>query len=373
MNPPGGPPDPPPATDPARQAGPRQQGRAGVKEVAARAGTGISSVSRVLSGHPHVSQTMRERVLTAAQELGYEPDLLARSLRRGASHTVGFVLSSIDNPVHAQLVAGAEAVLREHGYALLLVDSENDPALDREHIRVLTARRADGLLMALASDQDARTHDVLRQRRLPVVAVDRELPTDVCSGAVVTDHLPGMTAALNHLLGMGHRRIGLVSGSRDILPARARLTALKSAIDDSGAACELIERAGSFTALHGESATYEFLDMPQPPSALIIGGNLLLVGCLTALIRRGVEAGADVALVTCDDVALGELYRPPISAITRDLTLMGRRAAELLLRAIWGDNGRETIALPTAFVRRGSSRLPGPGAEGRLPTVTGRA
>jgi LacI family transcriptional regulator len=320
-----------------------------MSEVAQRAGVASSSVSRVLSGHPDVSPAMRERVLAAVEELGYQPDFLAQSLRRGATLSVGYVLSSIANPLQAETVSGVESVLRAAGYSLVVMDSELDPALDIAHIRFLHSRRVDGLLLALASDRKRATHEILRQGELPMVAIDRELPARLGASTVVTDSRPGMTAAVHQLVDLGHRRIALISGSMEILPARDRLAAFRDAISQRSERVDAIEVQGDFSAEHGEAATCELLDRPEPPTAVIAGGSQILLGCLRALRKRGVRVGSDLALVTWDDVPFGELHDPPIATISRDMVGIGRVAAELLLQQLTDGIEPQTVVVPTTF------------------------
>ncbi len=145
-----------------------------MREVAELAGVAMSSVSRVLSKHPDVSPAMRRRVLAAVDQLGYKPDLLAQSLRRRATQSVGFVVGDISNPLIAEIVHGAETTLREAGYSMLLTNSESDAALDADHIRLLEQRRVDGLILSLAQEAHGPTLEALRQLAIPFVVVDRE-------------------------------------------------------------------------------------------------------------------------------------------------------------------------------------------------------
>src|SRR5215218_5250120 len=189
-----------------------RSGRPGMREVAQLAGVAISSVSRVVTGHPDVSPRMRERVMEAVDELGYEPDLLAQSLRRRATNTVGFVVGDISNPLLAEVALGAERSLGQAGYSMLLTNSENDPARDARHMRLLLQRRVDGLLLSLAAEDDLDTVRMLEQIDTPIVLIDRELPRTVRASAVLSDHRAGMRAAVEHLLELGHRDIGLILG-----------------------------------------------------------------------------------------------------------------------------------------------------------------
>lgn len=329
-----------------------------MREVAKLADVAISSVSRVLSGHPDVSADMRQRVLDAVAQLEYEPDFLAQSLRRGATLSVGFVVGDISNPLMADIASGAESVLRGAGYSMMVMNSENDPSQDVDHVRFFQSRRVDGLVLSLASERDARTLEQLGQLDIPYVVVDRDLPPRLDASAVLSDHQSGMTDAVDHLLDLGHRRIALVAGSLDIRPGHARLSAMRSAIAARGLEDESIHIAGTFTPEHGEAATHELLDLPDAPTAIIAGSNQVLVGCLTALMQRRLRVGADVSLVTCDDVPLVQLYQPPIASISRDSVQLGRTAAELLLHRLVDAEGPETVTLPTTYSPRASVAAP---------------
>ena len=196
----------------------RRRRRVSMSEVAALADVAISSVSRVLSDHPDVSDEMRARVLAAVAQLEYEPDFLAQSLRRGETRSVGFVVGDISNPLFANVAWGVETVLQANGYSLMFMNSESEPALDVAHIRFFLSRRVDGLILSLASEQDPATLEQLAKLEVPIVVVDRDLPPELGASAVQSDHATGMREAVDHLLDLGHRRIALVAGSLAIRP-----------------------------------------------------------------------------------------------------------------------------------------------------------
>jgi LacI family transcriptional regulator len=333
--------------------------RASMREVAELAEVAISSVSRVLSGHPDVSTEMKERVLDAVAQLEYEPDFLAQSLRRGQTLSVGFVLADISNPLMADIVLGAEAELRSAGYSLVLMNSENDPSLDAAHIRFFQSRRVDGMILSLASETNPSTIEGIEAANVPVVLVDRELPKALGASAVFNDHTAGMEAAVRHLVSLGHRRIALITGSVEQLPGRQRIKGMQNVIAETNGAVEGIYLPGSFSREHGEVAARTLLAGPDRPTAIIAGGNQLLIGCLRVLNEAGLRVPEDASLVTCDDVPLSELYRPPIATITRDTVGLGRTAAELLLRRL-GEHPRppETVVLATVYTPRASVTPP---------------
>jgi ABC-type sugar transport system substrate-binding protein len=207
--------------------------RSGIKAVAELAGVGIASVSRVLSGQPGSSPQMTQRVLEAARQLGYAPNLLAQSLRRRATHSIGFVGSDINNPLIASIVSGAESVLSVARYSVLLTNSGGIPSVDAERIEVLLQRQVDGLIVLPALEDDPATLAALRNTQAPVVLIDRTLPADIPAHYVLSDHYQGVGNAGRHLLSAGHRRIGLVVG-RDVRPTRERIRAVEDAYDGFG-------------------------------------------------------------------------------------------------------------------------------------------
>lgn len=290
---------------------------------------------------------MRNRVVDAVAALGYEPDLLARSLRSGASMTVGYVVADISNPLHSEIALGAEIGLRSAGYTMLLANSMDDADLDIAHIRLFAQRRVDGLLLSTADETSLSTIAALERCNLPGVMIDRDPSALRSMSAVLTDHAAGITDAVATLARLGHRRISLVNGNPSVRPARERAAALRRACRRHGD-IKAIVRSGSFTSAHGESATMALLTEPQRPTAIIAGSNQILVGVLRALRDTGTNVPADLSLVTCDDVPLREFLYPPPATIRRDPRAIGSRAAALLLdRLAGGDPG--TVTLPTSF------------------------
>jgi len=334
--------------------------RPGMREVADRAGVAMSSVSRVLSGHPDVSPKMRRIVMEAVRELGYRPDMLAQGLRRGKTFSVGFTVSDIANPVLAEIVTGAEKRLREAGYSLLLTNSEGSPDLDVEHISLLERRRVDGLILSLAEEHHPGTVEALRALSVPVVLVDRDIPPGVKARRAAFDHAKGMRAAANHLLELGHERFALITGGPE-RPARERRRAFEEVLAAAGrATCTVYP--GKFSVEHGRRATSEILAQTPRATAIIAGGNMLMEGALLALREAGVDVGRDISFVGCDDVVVAEVHQPPIAVVRRDIGAVGVASAELLLADLEPPGGEAAtareIVLPTEFLARPSCAPP---------------
>ena len=335
----------------------QRRGRAGMRDVADRAGVAMSSVSRVMSGHPDVSPAMNERVLRAVAELDYQPDMLAQSLRRRETLTVGFVVGDISNPLFAEIVAGVESTLHLNGYSMLLTNSLGDPAMEAAHIGLLSQRRVDGLVISVLDETHPETIDRLRELDIPVVVLDRNLPGEIRVSRVLSDHRSGMQAAALHLLDLGHRSIALIGGT-GVRPALERRAGLGQAFASRGLPPTYTVDEGSFAVEHGTAAMRRLLDLPEPPTAVIAGGNQLMLGALRVVAERGVALGSELSFVGCDDVAITDLFQPAVAVVRRDNFAMGRTAAELLLARMRDEAAPSDVVLPTEFVARPSCGAP---------------
>jgi LacI family transcriptional regulator len=327
-----------------------------MREVAEKAGVAMSSVSRVMSGHPDVSPTMRARVLAAVEELGYEPDMLAQSLRRRETLTVGFVVGDISNPLFAEIVMGVESTLHANGYSMLLTNSLGDPAMEAAHIGLLSQRRVDGLVISVLDETHPETLVRLPELEIPVVVLDRTVP-GIPVSRVLSDHRAGMRNAVRHLLDLGHRRIALIGGS-GVRPALERRAGFEEAFADRALPPTYSIYEDSFAVEHGAAAMLEILSSPEPPTAVIAGGNQLMLGALRVISDRRIRLGEELSFVGCDDVAITDLYRPPIAVVRRDNVEIGRTAAELLLARMRDAAAPSDVTLPTEFVARPSCGPP---------------
>ena len=197
---------------PKKKVASKRQQPANIHDVAARAGVAISSISRVLSGHPDVSDRMRIKVEAAAAELGYEPDFNAQSLRNGATKTIGFIVRDISNPFFGVVAQKIEQELRKAGYSMLVMNSDGDAEIEAANIKLLRRRKVDGLIASLVADDAPKLKAALSELKAPVVLIDREVK-GLNASAIIGNHHQGVQNAVTHLLQLGHRRIAFVSGS----------------------------------------------------------------------------------------------------------------------------------------------------------------
>ena len=300
---------------------------------------------------------MQQRVLRAVELLDFEPDIVAQSLRRGNTHTIGFLIGDISNPVFADVIRGAEDHARSKGYGVMLTNSEADPRLDAEHLRLFVRRRVDGIILSTAETGSVDVARELLKQAVPYVVLDRDTPRNARVSTVYSDHARGMRDATMHLIEQGHRNIALITGSEQLRPARERILGFREAFKSAGLRPkENLIRAGSLRPEFGTEEAIRLLRMAGRPSAIIAGGNRLLAGVLEGIHQTDYIVGRDLALVGYDNVDLARLYRPPISVVVRDQYRMGQVACELLIERLTHPEAPiRSVTLPTEFVARASS------------------
>ena len=329
-----------------------------IHDVARHAGVSVGSVTRALNSYPHTSEELKNRVMAAAEELGYQPASLANSLRRGESNSIGFLVGTIANPVIATIFEAAAEALGDNGYAIMLVSSRNKADLDIAYLRLLANRQVNGLIVSSAAESQDRSSALINNLGIPTVMLDRSIPFGEKIYAVQSDHFSGARDGVHHLINQGHRHIAFIGGPENFYPTQQRFLGYSKALDEAGIPLRReIVRFTSFTETDAFAEALVLLRHKPLPTALIVAGNIILIGTLMALQDRDLIVGHDMALVSCDDMPLTRLYRPSISAVSRDLNLLGKTAARLLLRGIEDKKGRteRIIKLPTKLVVRQSS------------------
>lgn len=317
-----------------------------IKDVAQQAGVAISSVSRVLAGHPDVSPRMRDRVMHAVTQTGYAPNSLAQGLRRGTSMSIGFVVGDISNPLMSSIALAAETHLATKGYTLLLANSSGRAEGDAASIRTFRHRLVDGLLLSLSDEDDEAVRSELAAFDKPTVLLDRVAGTDGTS-KILFDHAAGFRSATEHLIELGHRRIALIAGTPTLRHTRERVRA----VQESAAQARLPEPTvmlGTLSRQQGHSAVHALMAQRWRPTAIICGGNQLLPGVLQGLRELALSIPEDISLITTDSTELAEFHSPPLACVTRDASTLGAAAAELLLRELEGGD-QQTVILPTRF------------------------
>ncbi len=343
-----------------RRGGRRHAGRPTMKDVAAQAGVGLKTVSRVVNGEAGVSQDTEQRVQEAITSLGFRRNDSARVLRKGTTASIGLVLEDLADPFYSPLSRAVEEVARAHGALLINGSSAEDPEREQELALALCARRVDGLVIIPASD-DHRYLAPEIAAGVATVFVDRP-PGRIAADLVLSDNFEGAREGVAHLIAHGHRRIGYIGDRPGIHTAEERLRGYRAAMAEAG-----LPVAEAWVAPGGTDADRVRADAVrmlaggrggEPVTALFSGNNrvtVTLVRVLAAPERRE----RPVALVGFDDFELADLLSPPVTVVAQDPADLGRSAAELLFRRLDGaDDEPRTVSRPTTLIARGSGEIP---------------
>ncbi|MEW1679134.1 LacI family DNA-binding transcriptional regulator [Streptomyces noursei] len=340
-------------TETARGTSHRYGTRPTMKDVAARAGVGLKTVSRVVNGEPGVTPDTERRVQDAITALGFRRNDSARILRKGRTASIGLVLEDLADPFYGPLSRAVEEVARSHGALLINGSSAEDPAREQELVLALCARRVDGLVVIPAGD-DHRYLAPEMAAGIATVFVDRPAGR-IDADVVLSDNFGGARAAVAHLIAHGHRRIGFIGDQPRIHTAKERLRGYRSAMAGAGLPVDdSWVSLGSTAPDRVGAATTAMLAAPEPVTALFAGNNRVTVTAVRVL--RG--HSRPVALVGFDDFELADLVRPAITVVAQDSAQLGRTAAGLLFRRLDGvDEPPQRWEIPTRLIPRGSGEI----------------
>ncbi len=339
-----------------------------INDVAELAGVSPMTVSRVINGSQRVRADTRQRVEQAISQLGYVPNALARGLSSQRAGTLALIVPDVANPFFTLIVRGAESVARRAGYRMILCNTDSD--LDREHeyVQEMLAHRVEGLLIAPASDRSLRHLRAVERQQVPYVLIDRTIEGLECD-LVQGDNVGGARRLVEHLAGLGHRRIALLGGEAEISTTRDRLRGFRQGLADAGIAAEpALEIFSKYEISGGVTAARQMLELPNLPSAVIAVNNMVAVGVIKALHERGLDVPGDMALACFDDIEYASLMNPFLTVMSQPAESFGTLATQLLLERLDGrasDQRRQVVLAPELIVRvscgaqRGSPRPTG--------------
>lgn len=307
-----------------------------IRDVATRAGVSVGTTSRVINGLTNVGPEIRRRVQQAIDELGFEPNAVAQSMRGGPTRSIGLVLRDIVNSNFAGMVRSTQQSFQDAGYTLLLACHGGDRKRELDIIRTFRKRRVDGVIVGTYSDEDSEVADCWSALGIPIVLYDQEKPDQADS--VRISHASAIAEATRHLLGLGHKRIGFLTGPLVTYPARSRLAGFRRAFADF--CLDVPERYISTESFDGTLTFGEvtrLLELEDPPTALLLGGIEMLPGAIKAIRARGLTIPRDVSLVGIGESDLSVLTTPPITTIRWNSLEIGYQMARLMLERLRGD------------------------------------
>ncbi|MFJ4923222.1 LacI family DNA-binding transcriptional regulator [Streptomyces sp. NPDC088725] len=345
--------------DTARRSQPRYGNRPTMKDVAARAGVGLKTVSRVVNGEPGVTPDTERRVQEAIDALGFRRNDSARVLRKGSTASVGLVLEDLADPFYGPLARAVEEVARAHGALLINGSSAEDPSREQELVLALCARRVDGLIV-IPAGHDHRYLEPEIAAGVATVFVDRPAGR-INADAVLSDSYGGARSGTAHLIAHGHRRIGFIGDHPMIHTASERLRGFRTAMADAG--LDIHDdwvSLGTTEAQRVEEAVVAMLGAPDPVTAIFAGNNRVTV----TVVRMLAAHEPPVALIGFDDLELADLLKPGLTVVAQDATTLGRTAAERLFSRLDGAaDAPSRVVLPTRLIPRGSGEIRPPAWE----------
>jgi LacI family transcriptional regulator len=318
-----------------------------IGDVAARAGVSKGTVSKFLGdGDYYIAEDTRRRIAEAVAELDFQPNALARDLKRRRTQTVGVIVASVVNPVYAELIAGVDEVLGSREYTLIFASSEGSGDQEADAVRSMRARQVDGIVMASVTMQDGEV-DELVDSGLDVVLASRNLTSNSVD-TVVVDNLDGARQAVDHIAGHGHRRVGHIAGPQDVVPfalrQQAYLELVRGGVFENDDELNVVASAATHEA--GAVAMERLLDLAEAPTAVFVGSDGMALGALETCARRGVRVPEEMALVSFDNIWVARLPGIELTSVDSKAREVGRRAARQLLARIESRRDGSAAAAP---------------------------
>lgn len=328
---------------PARKKGQKKSGKAAsIYDVARESGVSVFTVSAVVNNKSHVGKSLREKVEAAIRKLNYRPNLVARSLAKQKTHTIGMIVPDIGNPFFPIVVRGAEDAAQKHGYNLLLCNSDDSPDKEEKSIELLLSKRVDGILLTKAvGDFRPSLQQMIKEVNTPFVLVMRTYPK-LTKDAVITDDYRGAYEAVSHLARAGRERIALISGPLKVSNAKERWQGFHDALKAEGLPYEedlVIE--GDYRLESGYRAGHSLFS--RRPDGIYVANHLMTVGLLKAAEETGLRCPEDFGLVSFDDYPWLGIFRPRLTTVELPKHQLGSEAAELLIKRISGDTSKPVL------------------------------
>lgn len=327
-----------------------------LRDIAEATGVSVNTVSRALTGKSDIHAETKERVLAAAGRLGYTPNLMARSLVQGRTRTLGLLVTDCTHPFYATLIRTVEEVAAANHYGLLLATSNEDPDKEITAVNLLAERRVDGLLLSPVDVTAPHIRPLLRST--PCVLLARR-PRSYRGAFVGTDNVEAARLGTQHLVGLGHRRIALVTRPEAVASAIDRQDGYRLALAEAGLPCdERLVLAAAQTPEGGRAAVADLMRLDPLPTAVFAYSDMQAIGILVGLREAGVRVPEDVSVMGFDDVETARYVSPPLTTVAQDTDRIGRLGAQLLINLLAGRSHRRAHLLAGSLVVRGSTAPP---------------
>ncbi|HBF41635.1 MAG TPA: LacI family transcriptional regulator [Anaerolineaceae bacterium] len=328
-----------------------------IKDVAQAAGVSTTTVSHVVNNTRHVDPDTRQRVIQSMDSMGYHPNFLARSLRRGVSKTIGLIVPDAANLFFAEVARKIEDYGFQQGYSVILGNSDNNPEKQTSYVNSLMAKRVDGMIF-ISSGGEEKDLARLLKNQVPVVVADRDVPLELAD-VVLVDNERGGYDATRHLIELGHQRIACITGPHDLSPSMQRIQGYLRALQEFNLEVNPdYITAGDFQFRGGGQAMDRLLKCFPRPDAVFVFNDMMAIGAMNAIREAGLEIPRDISVVGFDDIELSSVITPALTTIAQPFDDIARHATRLLVERMEGSRPGENqrIILKASLVKRESTR-----------------
>jgi LacI family transcriptional regulator len=327
-----------------------------ITDVALKANVSIATVSRVVNNSPHKVHTKtRERVLKIIQEMDFRPNALAKGLHLKKSLTIGIIIPDISNPYYAEIVRGIQIVAARAGYSVTIHNTDGKQEGIIRSIYHLREKSADGIIFSGGIISGYETLSILRELKQRVVVIGRH---DVDFPAVQVDNLGGATQAVQHLIDLGHTKIGFIGGSEDSTTAQDRLTGYRNALAQNGLMFdERLVRPGEWNPRSGYLMAKKLLKGKEKPTAIVSANDLVAFGAIKAAKEAGYSVPGGLAVVGFDNVPLSSYFDPPLTTVEIPIQELGAAAMKMLIGLLSGEKFERLKVFKTTLRVRGSTAI----------------
>lgn len=334
-----------------------------LRDIAHKLDLSITTVSRALAGYSDVAESTRQRVLQAAEEMGYYPNITARQLQAQRTDTLAFVIPThgprFSDPFFSELLAGIGNEAGRHGFDLLVSTQAPNSDAEREtYRRIVHGRRADGVLVVRTRQNDERIH-FLSEKRFPFVAFGRS-DLNIDFPYVDEDSYAGIQFITQHMIDLGHRRIGFISAPHGLMFCKLRHDGYRRTLEENQVAVdESLIVHGDLTQRGGFKAAERLLGLPERPTAIIAANDLMALGTMSAAQKMGLAVGRDLSVSGFDDIPLAEHAHPPLTTVRQPIYEIGQRITRMLICLVQEETPCDTqVLLTPQLVVRNSSGPP---------------
>jgi LacI family transcriptional regulator len=331
-----------------------------IRDVAKLAGVSTATVSAAVTGSAYVSPILKSRVLVAIEQLGYSPDGVARSLKKGVSNLLGLILPDITNPFFTEFVQAAEGYAQEAGYSVLLCDSGEDLDKELAYLRLMRSHRVAGLILCPVGTTEIYESTAVRRGGLPVVLVDRRIP-GLEVDTVTIDNYTAALEATRYLLDLGHSRVATIAGIAGRFTSDERLRGFRDALAErrNVVAASYI-RHGNYLENEAFRVCCQLLRESPAPTALFVANNHMLIGVMRAVTELGLTCPKDISIAAIDDFPWANAFTPRLTTIRQPVRQMAEEVVRLLLRRIAGEAGEpvNTVLEASLIVRESCAPHP---------------